>query len=186
MANSLKWFQILEKARELSPNGSERFNAEALSNKCGFEKTKPSVIERGPRKGKMGEGSTPKQIASGWLSKFVKWGYVQVVGTTTSDGPRPANVYTVTQAGHACEVRPGLKERLQEAEDHLQQAEGHIGQLTEDLQALAGNLQSLLEAVQAFRDLRGKPAEGQAWKDLLKTTRELEEGLEEQGKARNP
>jgi hypothetical protein len=91
------WFRVLEAARRLSPRASHRFTAAQLAAEAGILDTKKS------------RGS---QIASAWLSKFVRWGYVDFVEKIDAGGIRPTNAYAVTQAGHDCEVTEGCPSKL--------------------------------------------------------------------------
>jgi hypothetical protein len=82
------WFKLLELARVLSPKPKDTFTVRNLAKKAGWE-------------------GKDVQIASGWLYKFRKWGYVDVVGTEPSGAVRPLNVYVVTEKGRTCEPRAG-------------------------------------------------------------------------------
>lgn len=97
------------------------------------------------------------KTAAAWLVKFANWGYVKRIGTEPGLGKKPRTVFTLTSYGLSVKPKASHKERLE----------------------------SLIESVNVYRDLRGKPAEGQAWKDLLKTNREIEEGLQKEDEARN-
>jgi hypothetical protein len=143
--NKQPWFEILKTARDLSRNGASTFTSADLARAAGLEDTMPSAIARGPNMGQMGKGSTAQQIASGWLSKFQKWGYVTVAGKMQTGAPRPAFVYAMTKEGLTCELRQGLKARLYK----------------------------LIEAVNLLREVKGKAAEPSAWKELLKVVDEV-------------
>lgn len=165
MARSTNWFEILETLRVMSQNGKSRFTSSDLVEAVGFKNTPKRTFTSGPRKGETSQGSTAVQIASGWLSKFLKWGYVEVVDTKPSGGPKPSNIYAVTRKGLTCELRSSRQEQLT---------------------SMRNQLESLVESVNVYRDLRGTPAEGQAWKDLLKVARDSEEMIkseEEPGNA---
>lgn len=141
--NKQSWFEILQAARTLSQKGP--FGSADLARAAGLEDTLPSEMLKGKDAGKIGKGSTAQQIASGWLGKFVKWGYVIVTGKVQTGGPRPAFVYQVTPAGMTCAVRPGLRARL----------------LT------------LIAAVDRLKELKGKGGEISAYQDLLKVANEV-------------
>lgn len=159
MSKSATWFEILEILRVLSENGKRQFTSSSLVEAAGLKDTPKRVFSSGPRKGETSLGSTAVQIASGWLSKFRRWGYVEIVDTKPSSGPKPSNIYALTQKGLSCELRSSRQEQLS---------------------TLKTQLETLLESTVAYRDLRGKPAEGQAWKDLLKVIRETEEMVKNQ------
>lgn len=91
------WFRVLEAARKLSPRDSHHFTAVDLAREAGLEDT---------------EKSRGSQIAAAWLSKFVKWGYVNFVEKINAGGIRPTNSYVVTPDGRACEVTEGCVARL--------------------------------------------------------------------------
>lgn len=143
--NKQPWFEILKTARTLSRNGSTTFTAADLARAAGLEDTLPSAIARGPNMGQMGKGSTAQQIAAGWLSKFKKWGYVTVADKIQTGAPRPAFVYSMTKDGLNCELREGLKARLQK----------------------------LIDAIKLLAEVKGKAAEPSAWKELLKVVDEV-------------
>jgi hypothetical protein len=115
------WFSLLTLARELSPDSKATFTAPHLAAQAGFK-------ERDVK------------IASGWLYKFRKWGYVDVVGTVQGGSIRPLNVYVVTEKGHACKPRAGRELQLRQ----------------------------LLEAVAAFKRARGTKVEAAALAALYK------------------
>lgn len=82
----MDWFSILEAARQLSEDG---FTAEELAQEAEIEGT---------------EISKPAKIASAWLSKFHRWGYVLQAGTASS-GRRWVRVWKLTDWGF--EYEPG-------------------------------------------------------------------------------
>lgn len=150
-----QWFDVLLAARTLSREGKSTFTSADLARAAGLEDTAPSAIAKGPNMGQMGKGSTAQQIAAGWLSKFQKWGYVTVAGKMQTGAPRPAFVYQITPAGLSCEVRQGLKARLQK----------------------------LIDAVKIMAEVKGKAAEASAWKALLKVVDEVSTPEKEEGEA---
>jgi len=97
------WFETLLAARQLSPDPKHFFTAAQLAQ--------AADIQPGPR-------STREQIASAWMSKFVKWGYALSVGKIEGAGVRMNNTYVVTDKGHAAEPREGRATQL----DHLVEA----------------------------------------------------------------
>lgn len=146
---SKTWFEILKSARILSAKAP--FASSDLAREAGLKDTFPSVITRGDRAGQMGKGSTAEKIASGWLSKFKKWGYVEVVEKVQMGNPKATYAWRVTKEGMDCELKDGIRKRFDK----------------------------LLEASKALRELRGKKSEHEAWKDFLKTLAEVE-GKEEE------
>lgn len=97
------------------------------------------------------------KIGAAWLVKFANLGYARRIGKEPGLGRKPRTIFTLTSYGLSAKPKASHKERLE----------------------------LLIENINTYRDLRGKPAEGQAWKDLLKVTRELEEGLEKENEAGN-
>lgn len=91
------WFRALEAARELSPKDTHHFTAVQLAAQAGIGDT---------------EKSRGSQIASAWLSKFVRWGYVNFVEKIDAGGVRPTNSYVVTKLGRECEVTEGCPSKL--------------------------------------------------------------------------
>lgn len=146
---SKTWFEILKSARILSQKGP--FASADLAKEGGLKDTFPSVITRGDRIGQMGKGSTAEKIAAGWLSKFKKWGYAEVVEKINTGSPKPTFAWRLTKEGMECELKDGIRKRFDK----------------------------LLSAAQALRELRGKKSEQEAWKDFLKTLAEVE-GKEEE------
>jgi predicted ArsR family transcriptional regulator len=72
----VNWFDVLKAARKVGSEGKE-ITAEALANHLTI---------------------TPA-VASAWLGKFARWGYVLRVGRDTSRRGRPQTVYVVTRWG---------------------------------------------------------------------------------------
>lgn len=80
----MNWFEVLKAARRLSKRGKE-ITAAALAEEAGIQR---------------GEKSTETQIASAWLGKFAKWGYVKRVETPQDKlGGRPVTFYEMTANG---------------------------------------------------------------------------------------
>ena len=131
------WFRALEAARELSPRESQTFTAAQLAAQAGIEDTFNSKGEVISRK---------SQIAAAWLSKFIKWGYVNFVGKVDAGGIRQSNAYAVTKLGRECKVTEGCPARLVR----------------------------LITAVRVFEKSRGTTREGAAYKALLSVTGDLE------------
>ena len=129
MANQ-DWFSLLTLARELSPDPKATFTAPHLAAQAGLK------------------GSEVK-IASGWLYKFRKWGYVDVVDTVRGDSIRPLNVYVVTKKGHECKPRAGRDAQLR----------------------------ALLDAVDALKKARGGKGEAKALEKVFALAQEIAEGL---------
>lgn len=129
MAEKPPWFTYLESARELARKKSE-FTAKDFADAAGIEGT---------------GASAPNQIATAWLSKFVRWKYVEIVGKEKGDGIRPSNVYSITDTGLKCELTLGPSSKLDR----------------------------LLAAVRGFREALGTPREAAARKLLFKEADEV-------------
>lgn len=84
----MDWFAILGIARSLSPNKSSTFTAYDLNKKVRFPAT---------------EKRTGDQIASAWIGKLQKWGYVERVGSAPNPGHKSIGVYAVTEKGRKAE-----------------------------------------------------------------------------------
>jgi hypothetical protein len=98
------WFRVLKAARKLSPRDTHHFTAVQLAAEAEIE----STID--PKTGKV--ISRGSQIASAWLSKFVRWGYVDFVEKIDAGGIRPTNSYVLTKVGRKCEVTEGCPSKL--------------------------------------------------------------------------
>lgn len=129
MAKPLSWFEVLESARKLSPDDSRKFTAPELAVVAGIDGTKLS---------------TASQIATAWLSKFVKWKYAVVVAKIPGEAGRVVSAYALTDAGRDCEIKAGC-------ETHLHR---------------------LLDAVRTFQRARGQRTEGAAFTQLIKVADE--------------
>lgn len=147
--NTQTWFDILNAARTVSKGGSETFTAANLATAAGLKDTFPSEIKKGPRAGEMGKGSTAQQLAAAWLTKFRKWGYVQVSEKMETGAPRPTFSWKMTPTGLNIEIRDGI----------------------------ATKLEKLVEAARAFQAVKGKAGEASAWNDLVEVL-DLVEGVE--------
>lgn len=111
----LSWYDILEAARKLSPDGSRNFIASDLVAAAGLRDT---------------DKSTASQIATAWLAKLVRWKYVVVVGKVDGESGRPTSSYVLTDSGRTCELREGqssMMGRLLEAVRAYQKARGGKG-----------------------------------------------------------
>ena len=100
------WYKVLLAARRLCTEKEPKKPTNALftaSDLSSAAKIKP------------GEKATSEKIASGWLGKFVRWGYALRVGSEPSKG-RPFTVYRLTK--WAFKVR-----KPKEAEDEKQGSE---------------------------------------------------------------
>lgn len=120
------WFEILSALRSKSDGP---FTARWFAN--------AAQIQPGPK-------SNSEKMAYGWLSKFLKWGYVSRAGTIKVDG-RKTQTYQVTQSGSDCEPREGI----------------------------GSQLERFAEAVFEFGDLRGTDQEGAAWDRVMKVAGEI-------------
>lgn len=132
------WFRVLEAARKLSPRESQTFTASQLADEAGIEDT------INPEDGEV--ISRASQISAAWLSKLVRWGYVNSVGKVDAGGIRKANSYAVTKLGRECEVTEGCP----------------------------GKLVRLITAVRVYEKSRKTSREEAAYKALLQVTEEVE------------
>lgn len=94
------WFGILSVSRALG----DGFTASRLAEKVGIVGT---------------ESSSETQIASAWLIKFEKWGYVERIGTVKSNGPRPTTSWKLTEKGRSCELKESLQSRFEQLESNF-------------------------------------------------------------------
>lgn len=147
--DSKNWFDILGAARLLSAKGP--FSSSDLAKAADLKETFPSLIEKGPKAGTMGKGSTPAKIASGWLSKFKKWGYATVIEKVQTGAPTPTFAWKLTEAGMTAVPRDGVRIKFEK----------------------------IVKAAQYLRELKGKKSEPEAWKAFLKTLDEVQ-GKEEE------
>lgn len=116
-----QWFEMLKAAGNLESKKKTPFTAAMLSEQAELQPTKKMVA------GKEETVSTENQIASAWLLKLEKWGYVERTGTTKGEGPRPATLWQMTDKGKECKLRESLQsrhDRLLEASRHLVAARG--------------------------------------------------------------
>lgn len=79
----MDWYGVLKAVRKLTGNDPERdFTAEELALGAGLKGT---------------ERSSPRHIASAWLGKMVRWGYVVRSGAATTGTSRRS--YRITRWG---------------------------------------------------------------------------------------
>lgn len=120
------WFSVLEVVKILSRDKAS-FSAPQLAEAAKIQGT---------------EKSTPEKIASGWLSKFLKWGYVKRAEVMKREGFRDAQGYTATESGLACQPKAGrnqeLNDRLQELEDSIDLLLGVINDFSDKRKAREG------------------------------------------------
>ncbi len=129
MSKDARWFEILQAARKLG----DGFTGSKLAETASIERT---------------EKSTSTQIASAWLLKFEKWGYVARVGLEDVGAPRPAVTWKMTEKGTACRLQESLESRFN----------------------------SLLSAVRKLMEASGKGRadETAAWKKLCAVVEEVD------------
>lgn len=110
-----------------------------------------------------GEKSSVREMASGYLSTFRKWGYVRRAERLERKGPgRPSYSYVITDSG--------MKTKFNEPQaSKLEQAENDVG--------------ALIRAIQVFREADGDRAEAAALKDLLRTADQIVERVENEASA---
>lgn len=130
---SVTWFEVLMAAREFK----DPFTKDDLADAAG--------ISAGPK-------SSPGRIASAWLTKFARWGYVRRVGEIKGAGIRPTYQYKVTEKGAAVKLREGVDTQIKR----------------------------LIETIAAFKEARGTRDEARAYKDLVDLCDETEK-LRSQG-----
>ncbi len=118
------WFQILESVRKLSQNGSRSFVASELAE------------------------------AAGWLSKFVRWGYVLHDGSEVpaEGSKRWIRKYKITKFGLMCEPTPGG--------------------------TFSVPLNRLIAAARDFQAAYGKKEESLAWREFIQVL----DGIDLKGK----
>lgn len=131
MPKSLSWFDVLEAARKLSPDDARNFTAHDLAVAAGIRDT---------------TSSTASQIATAWLSKFVRWKYVAVVGKVDGESGRQTSSYRLTDVGRTCEPKEGRNSRMER----------------------------LLEAVRAYQKAKGGKGDAAAYAQLMKVADEVE------------
>lgn len=79
----MHWWDVLQAVRRVSLAGERLFTAVDVAREAGIEGT---------------ERSAPGDIASAWLGKFVRWGYVIQKGTAKGE-KRWIRTYEVTKYG---------------------------------------------------------------------------------------
>lgn len=128
------WYRILQAACRLCQDGKTEFTSHMLAREAGLH---------GPRAG---------QVASAWLAKFVRWGYVSKrrKAIPLPHGGRPSNAYLVTEKGRDCAPR-----------------EGRVSQL-----------HRLVGAVREFEGAKTAGRRANAWAALLSVTSEVEASLQ--------
>lgn len=90
----MAWYDVLLAARAIGSEAEKKdgktyraavpFTAAQLAEEAGFKAT---------------ERSGARDIAAGWISKLVRWGYVKRVGKDESAGGRPVVRYELTTWG---------------------------------------------------------------------------------------
>src|SRR4029077_3667968 len=119
----MDWFGILEAARNSFPDKFTTFKFQEL--------LKFSHIK----------------IASAWICKFVKWGYVERVGSEDNPGHKPIAVYAFTQVGRDAQNTSAL---AKSKEEEKKKQEEEKAQKEEEL----SDLDKLRDAVRAFEGAR--------------------------------
>jgi hypothetical protein len=129
------WYGILGACRKLGKDGCF-FTAQNLADAMKFQAA---------------DATTPTQMASAWLGKFAKWGYVErgepdktQIGLS---GGRPPSTYRMSDLGNECEERPGRLTRL-------------------------------LNHIRALGKARGSPQESQLYNDLFPLADRIEKNAE--------
>ncbi len=128
------WFRILESVRKISLDGQRSFTAAELAQEAALERV---------------GSATEQQLASGWLSKFVRWGYVVHDGTAKPEGAnRWIRKYQITKFGKMCEPTKG-------------------GSYTVPLNRL-------IAAAREFEAAYGKKEEALAWRQFLQVLNDID------------
>lgn len=79
----MHWWDVLLAVRRASHDGERKFTASDVAMEAKFEPT---------------EGSDARRIASGWLSKFTRWGYVKRSGSVKGES-RWVRTFELTEYG---------------------------------------------------------------------------------------
>lgn len=87
------WYDVLLAVRRASLQGQRPFTAQDVAREAGIEGT---------------ERSSPERIASAWLGKFQRWGYILVEGSAKG-ARRWIRTYTVTDWGMRFKPNPDAK-----------------------------------------------------------------------------
>jgi hypothetical protein len=132
----MSWFEVLERAREICPDGERRFTAADLADHAALA---------------AGGAAKPEQIASAWLSKFVKWGYATRAGRRP--GPfRPLTLYVLTRLGLTCVRREALQSRLDRLVAAVRRFVGSRGNGKEEGAAFAALVRTCAEVAPPEED----------------------------------
>lgn len=129
------WFEVLESARVLSSSEKSNFTAADLMRAAHLSELK---------------------LASAWLSKFAKWGYVIKAGVEPGAGKKPFTVYKLSNYGKTVEPKSSHRQRLEQ----------------------------LLAGVDRLTRSLGKPEASQAIEELSDLSSQLKKGLAEEDKKR--
>lgn len=79
----MHWWDVLEAVRRVSLAGERPFTSMDVAREAGIKAT---------------ERSSPERIASAWLGKFQRWGYIVQKGTAEG-AKRWIRTYTITKYG---------------------------------------------------------------------------------------
>lgn len=84
----MSWYNILEAARRIGvgKGGPVPFTARMLADEAGIKQGK-------------GKKATVHDIASAWLGKLYRWGYILPAGKTAPEEGRSETVYKLTDWG---------------------------------------------------------------------------------------
>lgn len=93
---SNQWFEILQAAKSLS-KAEKAFTASELAS--------AAAIDNAPL-------STREKVAYGWISKFLRWGYLRRASKIPGSQGRLVTTYKVTDSGMLCEEREGKTSQL--------------------------------------------------------------------------
>lgn len=132
-----QWFQILEIARGLCSD-RKTFTAADLAEKAGFQNTVNPKTDR--------TISTKEKIAYGWISKFLRWGYVRRVASSDGTSGRRVTTYAMTTSGESCKPIEGWRTKLSR----------------------------LVMAVRAYQQVRGGKQDARIFAELIRICDEIE------------
>lgn len=90
----MTWYDVLKAARRAAAAGNRKEAVFTAAGVAAQAKIKPT------------DRSSADAIASAWLCKFLRWGYVLRAGTQGGKG-RPRTLFVLTDWGRRC--RPGSK-----------------------------------------------------------------------------
>lgn len=88
------------------------------------------------------------KMAYGWLSKFLRWGYVERAGTISDPEGREMQAYRMTDVGIDCEIREGRESKIKRHSQAVKDYKKAIGTRSEEASLSA--LVKLCEEIKAI------------------------------------